>query len=156
MLRIRKGQKEDMAAVLDLIKELAEYEKAPEEVEMTENRLIKDGFGDKPLFETLVAEKNEKIIGMALYYKKYSTWKGMSIYLEDIIVTRDFRRKGIGATLFEAVINKSYELGAQRMEWQVLDWNEPAIEFYKKYNAELDEEWVNGQFKWGQIKELCK
>lgn len=135
-----------MAAVLDLIVELAVYEKEPDAVIVTAEDLQRDGFGDNPLFECFVAEYESKVVGFALIYTKYSTWKGPCIYLEDLYVRESMRGKGIGALLFEKVIQVSKERGCQRMDWQVLDWNEPAINFYKKYNAELDPEWLNGRF----------
>lgn len=154
MLTIRKGTKKDLPATLKLIKELAVYEKAPNEVENTIEEMIKDGFTENPIYYLLVAEENETIKGIAIYYYKYSTWKGKCLFLEDIVVTESERGKGIGAKLFEEVILIAKEKKVRRMEWQVLDWNEPAINFYKKYNANLDPEWINGKLVYSQLQEF--
>lgn len=143
-----------MPSVLGLIKELALYEKAPQEVTITLDELLEDGFCENPIYRLFVAEQENAIVGIALYYEKYSTWKGRSLYLEDIIVTESQRRKGIGHALFEAVIGVAKERNSARMEWQVLDWNEPAINFYKKYEANLDPEWLNGKLTHKQIQEF--
>lgn len=142
---IRKAVKDDMASVLELIKELASYEHALEQVENTAEQLQEDGFGDQAVFECFVAEDANQIIGFALFYTSYSTWKGKCLYLEDLLVTNAYRRKGVGKMLFDKVLQTAKERGAGRFEWQVLDWNEPAINFYKKYNADLDPEWINGK-----------
>lgn len=152
---IRKGKKEDCNAVLELINELAVYEKAADQVEVSIQDLEEDGFGKNAIYNLLVAEKDNVIIGIALYYTKYSTWKGKCIYLEDLIVTEKERGIGVGKMLFEELIKIAAAQNSGRMEWQVLDWNEPAINFYKKYNAELDEEWFNGRFRREQLKELA-
>ena len=149
---IRKGTQNDVPAVLNLIKELALYEKAPQEVTITSDELVADGFGENPIYGLFVAEEENVIVGIALYYDKYSTWKGRSLFLEDIIVTESKRGLGIGHALFQAVIGVAKECNSARMEWQVLDWNEPAINFYKKYNAELDPEWLNGKLTREQIQ----
>lgn len=151
---IRNGRIEDCAATLDLIKELALYEKAPQEVAISIEELENDGFGDKPIYELIVAEKRDHIVGIALIYEKYSTWKGRSIYLEDLIVTESERGSGIGKALFEEVIKRAKERNSGRMEWQVLDWNKPAIDFYKSYGAELDGEWFNGRFRREQLQKM--
>lgn len=140
---IRKGEKRDLPGVLRLIKELAVYEKAGDEVVVTLEELERDGFGENPSYHFFVAEKDNIIVGMALYYVKYSTWKGRCIYLDDIIVTESLRGKGIGAKLFEEVVAVAKEMGARKMEWQVLEWNISAINFYKKYSTKFDDEWVN-------------
>ncbi|HTL82604.1 MAG TPA: GNAT family N-acetyltransferase, partial [Bacteroidia bacterium] len=140
---IRKAVKSDMPSVLALVKELAEYEKAPDDVELTVAELERDGFGEHPVFWCFVAEKKNKIVGMALYYINYSTWKGPCVFLEDIIVTQSERKSGIGKMLFEKVMEAAKERGAKRMSWQVLDWNEPAIKFYEKYQPEVLKEWLN-------------
>lgn len=142
-ITIRQGTAEDLPAVLQLIKELATYENAPDEVSLTLEDMYKDGYGGRPLFELIVADSKGIIQGMALYFYSYSTWKGKCIYLEDIVVKENARRQGIGSKLFEALIRKARDFGAQRLQWQVLDWNQPAINFYKKINAELDSTWIN-------------
>ncbi len=140
---VRFAKEEDIPFVHALIKELAEYEKAPQEVTNTVDDMLRDGFGPNPVFRCLVAETDGKVIGMAIYFVKYSTWKGKGIYLDDIVVTESMRRMGIGKLLFDAIVKDAKLLGAKQLHWQVLDWNTPAIEFYKKYNADLDEEWIN-------------
>ncbi len=140
---VRKGKINDIPSVLDLIKELAHYEKAPGEVEVTVEQMQRWGFGEDAVFEFFVAEIDSKIVGIALYYYKYSTWKGKCLFLEDIIVTEKERGKGYGKMLFEAVAREAKEKRVKRMEWQVLNWNKPAIEFYKKYPSRFDEEWIN-------------
>lgn len=141
---IRKATPEDMPKVLELITELAVYENAAEQVENTVEQLTEDGFGANPVFECIVAEE-ETVVGFALFYTSYSTWKGTCLYLEDLLVTESKRRAGIGKLLFDEVLQVAKDRGAKRFEWQVLDWNEPAINFYKKYNADLDPEWINGK-----------
>ena len=143
IIKIREGQKEDLARILELIKELAIYEKALHEVTNTVEMMEEDGFGDHPVFGFFVAESEANIIGLALYYYRYSTWTGKRLYLEDIIVTQQERGKGVGKLLFERTIEKAKEEGCRGLTWQVLDWNEPAINFYKKYNAKFDGEWIN-------------
>lgn len=145
-IELRDARIEDCRSIVDLIIELAVYEKSENEVEITSAQLEKDGFGKRPLFHAVVAEKEAEIIGMAFYYYKYSTWKGGCLYLEDLVVREAYRKEGVGSKLFEAVIRVAQLKKVKRMEWQVLDWNEPAINFYKKYNAELDPEWINGRF----------
>ena len=142
---IRKANPEDMPRVLELIRELAIYEHAEEQVTNTVDQLTEDGFGEAPKFECLVAELNAKVVGFALFYTSYSTWKGTCLYLEDLLVTENRRRMAIGKLLFDAVLDVARQRGARRFEWQVLEWNEPAIQFYKKYNADLDPEWINGK-----------
>ena len=154
MLSIRKGIKDDLPSVFTLVKELATYEKAPNEVTNTIQMMEKDGFGENPIFEFYVAEDIGKIVGIALYYFSYSTWKGKCIHLEDIIVTEHLRGKGIGKRLFEQVIKVAKNTNAQRLTWQVLDWNTPAIEFYKKYNPTLDSEWIDCKFTAQQLKSI--
>jgi GNAT superfamily N-acetyltransferase len=155
-ISIRKGTKKDLGSALDLIKELALYEKAPHEVTITLEELEKDGFSENPVFQFFVAELNEKTIGIALYYIKYSTWKGKCIFLEDIIVTEAHRKAGIGKKLFDEVVKVAKEMKAPRMEWQVLEWNEPAIKFYEKLNARFDNEWINCKLTGEQIEEYFK
>jgi len=141
---IRKAVPADVPAVFELIRELAIYEKAENELINTPERLLADGFGEQPLYLLLVAELNGKIAGISLCYFRYSTWKGKCLYLEDIIITESERQKGLGSKLFEATLAMGTAEGCKRMTWQVLDWNEPAIQFYKKFKAGLDPEWVNG------------
>ena len=152
MIEITKGKKEDLPQVLELIKELATYEKAPLEVENTVEEMIQDGFTDQPVFYLLTAKTEGEIRGIAIYYIKYSTWKGKCVFLEDIIVTEKFRGQGIGAKLFDEVILIAKNLKVRRLEWQVLNWNEPAIHFYKRYNANLDPEWLNGKLTYQQLQ----
>lgn len=138
---IRAGTKEDMPSVLKLIRELAHFEKEPDAVEITVTDLIKDGFGTGQLFHTFVAEMNDEIVGMALFYPRYSTWKGPTIHLEDLIVTNSKRRLNIGTELYHKVIEYGYKKGVKRIEWAVLDWNTPAIEFYEKTGATVLRDW---------------
>ena len=140
---IRKAIATDIPAIHSLIRELAEYEQAPEEVIVTENDMLNYGFGSNPLFTCYVAEDQNQIIGMALYYIKYSTWKGPCVFLEDIIVTQSRRKEGIGKVLFDQVLNDCRKMNCKRMEWQVLDWNTPAIKFYEQYEPEVLKEWLN-------------
>lgn len=140
---IRSAVAEDMEDVLRLINELATYEKANHEVINTVDQLINDGFGENPVFKCNVAEVDGKVVGFTLWYISYSTWKGRCLYLEDFIVTEEYRGKGVGKLLFEALHKKAIEMNASRFEWQVLDWNLPAIAFYKKYKAEMDSTWIN-------------
>ena len=142
---VRKGTKNDVKAVHALIVELAIYERAEQEVSNTEDQLLRDGFGEDPVYELLVAETEEKVVGMALWYTKYSTWKGKCGYLEDLVVQADLRGRGIGKALFLEVAKACARRGYGRMEWQVLDWNEPAIGFYRSLGAGLDPEWLNGK-----------
>jgi GNAT superfamily N-acetyltransferase len=130
--------------MLGLINELAVYEKAPNEVTVTLSHFEQSGFGENPVWWAFVAEVNDTIVGFALYYIRYSTWKGQCLYLEDFIVTENMRGQGIGKLLFDRVVQETKEKGFSRMVWQVLEWNEPAINFYKKYKANLDPEWING------------
>jgi len=149
---LRFAKPTDMHAVLDLVNELALYEKAPQEVTVTVNELVEDGFTHK-LFTCIVAELAGEIVGMAFYYPRYSTWKGRTIHLEDFIVKEAFRGCGIGQMLFDKVVEESKKFGAKRLEWHVLDWNEPAINFYKKIDAHLDDEWMLGKLTEEQILE---
>lgn len=151
-LFIREGTENDIPSALKLVQELAQYEKAPNEVEVTEEQMKVWGFGKNPLFQFFVAEEQGEVVGMALYYYKYSTWKGKCIFLEDIIVTEKHRKKNIGSRLFERVLQVAKEENVKRLEWQVLNWNEPAIAFYKKYNSQFDGEWLNCKLNYGQIQ----
>lgn len=144
-LIIRKGLKTDMPSALLLIKELAIFEKEPEAVEVSIQDLENDGFGSTPLFECYVAEIAGEIVGMALFYARYSTWKGPTIHLEDLIVKQDKRQLKIGGKLYKKVIEHAYNLGVKRLEWNVLDWNTPAVNFYKNSGANVMDEWCNVQ-----------
>ncbi len=143
MITIRRAVESDCPRLLELVKELALYEKAPEEVTVTLEHFTKSGFGDQPVWWAFVAEENGVVQGFALYYIRYSTWKGQRMYLEDILVTEAMRGKGLGKLLFDRLIEEAKEKGYNGIVWQVLEWNEPAINFYKKYNASFDPEWVN-------------
>jgi GNAT superfamily N-acetyltransferase len=151
---IRKGTEADIAQALNLVRELAAYEKAPLEVEVTPEEMTAWGFGPDKQFDFFVAEEHGVILGLALYYFKYSTWKGKCLFLEDIIVTESQRGKGLGKLLFDRIVEVSKEAKVRRMEWQVLDWNTPAIEFYKKYNTGLDGEWINCRLTNHQLEKM--
>ncbi len=151
-VKLRKAAPSDMQAVLQLIKQLAEYEKAPQEVTVTVDELIHDGFTTN-LFNCIVAKINSKVIGMALYYPRYSTWKGRTIHLEDFIVEKEHRKKGIGKKLFDAVVKEAQEFGAKRLEWVVLEWNAPALNFYDKINAHYEKDWFLAQLREEQIRQ---
>ena len=144
-MNIRKGRIEDMPAVLGLIKELATFEKEPNAVVVTVADLERDGFGESPLFHTFIAEEKEEIVGMALYYYRYSTWKGKTIHLEDLIVKEEKRGAGLGFKLYSEVIAQGKCDGVRRIEWNVLDWNAPAIEFYEKSGAKVFKDWLVAQ-----------
>lgn len=140
---IRRARREDCFRLLELVKELALYEKASDEVTITLEHFEETGFGDNPVWWAFVAELDDVIHGFALYYIRFSTWKGQRMYLEDIYITQEMRERGIGKLLFEILIQEAKEKQFKGIVWQVLDWNKPAIEFYKKYNAGFDAEWVN-------------
>ena len=138
---IRKGTKEDMQAVLDLIIELAVFEKEPDAVVVTVDDLVRDGFSENPLFQCFVAEVENEIIGMALYYYRFSTWKGKTIHLEDLIVKESKRGTGAGFALYKEIIKQGKAKNVRRIEWNVLDWNTPAIDFYEKSGAKVLGDW---------------
>lgn len=143
-IEIRRAGKEDCGAMLELIKELAVYEKAPNEVTVNFDHFVESGFGENPVWWAFVAEAKQKVVGFALYYIRYSTWKGQRMYLEDILVNEEFRGKGIGKLLFDRLIAEAKEKKWNGMVWQVLEWNEPAINFYKKFEGvKFDDEWMN-------------
>jgi GNAT superfamily N-acetyltransferase len=150
-INLRVAKKDDCPRLLDLVHELAIFEKAPEEVTVTLAEFEEAGFGNRPVWKAFVAETDGLIVGFALYYVRYSTWKGCRMYLEDLIVTENWRGKGIGKLLFDRLLQEARELGFNGMTWQVLDWNEPAIKFYKKYEAAIDEGWLNGSLSKAQI-----
>lgn len=149
---IREGRVEDMPFVLKLIKELAHFEKESDAVIVTVEDLEKDGFGETPLFKIFVAEMENKIVGMSLFYPRYSTWKGPTIHLEDLIVTEEKRGLKIGSALYKKVIEYGYNNGVKRIEWAVLDWNEPAISFYESTGATVLRDWDTAQFHREEMK----
>ena len=142
-ITIRRAVKEDCTRLMELINELAVFEKAPQEVTVTMNHFVESGFGANPVWWAFVAEEDGRIEGVALYYIRYSTWKGQRMYLEDIIVTEKMRGRGLGKLLFDRLIEEAKEKKFSGVVWQVLDWNETAINFYKRYNARFDSGWVN-------------
>ena len=153
---IRKAEKKDSLAILNLIKELALFEKEPESVKLKLTDIENDGFGTKPLFECIVAEINERIIGMAIYYPRYSTWNGPTIHLEDLIVSEQYKGKGIGTQLYSNFIKMALNSGVKRVEWNVLDWNSPAINFYKKSGAKVLDDWRSVQMHRSEMKKYLK
>jgi len=150
-ITIRVAEREDCPRLLELIHELALYEKAPQEVTVTIAEFEDAGFGENKVWKAFVAEDNNRIVGFALYYVRYSTWKGCRLYLEDFIVTEECRGKGVGKLLFETVIQEAKDKNYNGMVWQVLDWNEPAINFYNKYAADLEAGWLNASLSKEQI-----
>jgi GNAT superfamily N-acetyltransferase len=140
-MTIRKGNPEDMQAVLGLIQELAAFEKEPDAVLITVDELTRDGFGEVPLFQVFVAEVDSEIVGIALYYYRYSTWKGKTIHLEDLVVKDKMRGTGLGYALYSEIIKQGKKDKVRRIEWNVLDWNTPAIEFYEKSGAKVLGDW---------------
>ena len=149
---LRRGIETDLPQVLALIQELAAYERAPEAVTNTLAAMQHDGFGPDPIFSFFVLEDPEhNIVGLALFYTAYSTWKGRMLYLEDLVVTEAARRGGFGRLLFDAVVAEARATGAVRLKWQVLNWNEPAIIFYKKLGANIEDEWLNGNLDEAQL-----
>ena len=153
---IRKGIKKDLPSVLKLIKELADYENALDQVTITLDDLEQDGFGFQAWYWFLVAEKDDEIIGLSFYWIRYSTWKGKFLFLEDFVIKEEYRRHGIGSRLFEETIKICKQLNLNGMIWQVLDWNSPAIDFYKKFDAEISKDWLNGKLTKKQIENINK
>lgn len=139
--KIRKAVPQDMPQVLELITELAVFEEEPDAVEITVSDLETDGFGTSPAFECFVADVAGKIEGIALFYGRYSTWKGRALHLEDLIVSHKMRGSGLGTALLDRVVRHGHQLGVRRICWEVLDWNEPAIEFYEKKGADVKRDW---------------
>ncbi len=154
--KLRNASPEDMNSVLDLIRELAEFENQPDAVEVTVNDLINDGFKEKRSFSVIVAEKNNEIVGMALFYPRYSTWKGRSLHLEDLIVKKEFRGKGIGTALYTAVLKYADQNGYKRVAWEVLDWNKVAIDFYLSTGARVFDDWRVAQIEEKAMKDYLK
>ena len=154
-IKIRKGQKKDMPQVFALVKELAEYEKAPEQVETSPEIYVRDGYeSQRPFFECFVAENDEnEIVGIAFFYIGYSTWKGKMLYLDDLVIAQAWRRKGIGNMLLNQLVSYGHSQGVNQVRWHVLDWNEPAINMYKKIGAEIDPEWITCRLSGQQIRE---
>jgi GNAT superfamily N-acetyltransferase len=150
-IHLRVAVKEDCIRLLELVNELALYEKAPEEVTVTLEEFETAGFGDKPVWKAYVAEAGGLIVGFALYYIRFSTWKGCRMYLEDFIVTEPMRGRGIGKLLFDQLIIEAKEMGFAGMVWQVLDWNQPALSFYAKYQASIEEGWLNAALSKDQL-----
>lgn len=169
-MKIRPGTESDLPRALELIVELAVFEKEPDAVVTTVESMCRDGFGDNPIFGFFVAEREEQqadtqlrgqtasdehpIVGISLYYWRYSTWKGKRLYLEDLIVTENARGFGYGKALFEHTVRFAFEQNCRGMMWQVLDWNQPAIDFYKAYRADLDGEWINCSFSEEQLRDF--
>jgi len=151
---IRTAVKEDCCSLLELIQELAEYEKAPNEVTVSLEEFQEAGFGVNPVWKAFVAEVDGIIQGFGLYYIRYSTWKGCRMYLEDLLVTEKMRGNGLGKMIFDRLIEEAKEKGFKGITWQVLDWNDPAINFYEKYNADFDSGWINVSLSKDQIDEL--
>ena len=142
-IAIRSAVREDCPRLLELIRELADYEKAPQEVTVTLEHFTESGFGPEPVWWAFVATVDGRVEGFALYYIRYSTWKGQRLYLEDFVVTQEMRGRGLGKLLFDRMLVEMKEKNFQGMVWQVLDWNEPAINFYKKYKAQFESGWIN-------------
>lgn len=155
-MEIRKGNIADVDVMLKLITELAVFEKEPDAVIITTDDLKRDGFGNQPLFATFVAEIDHEIVGLALYYNRYSTWKGKTIHLEDLIVSASARGKGVGTALYKAVLQEGQNQKVQRMEWNVLNWNTPAILFYEKTGAKILKEWATVQIDSMAVDEFLK
>lgn len=142
-ITVRPAFAEDAPAIMQLVRDLAEYEKAPHEVLVNEEDLLREGFGTDPVFTVHIAEVTNQVVGMALFYTGYSTWKGRMVFLEDLVVKEEHRSHGIGKLLLESVFDYAKYTGASIVKWQVLDWNEPAIKFYKQYPVTFDSGWIN-------------
>lgn len=142
-IQLRRAVREDCPRMLELVQELATFERAPQEVTVTPEHFEESGFGANPVYWAFVAEENNVIVAFALYYIRYSTWKGQRMYLEDILVTGSHRGRGIGKLLMKRLIEEAQDKNLTGITWQVLDWNEPAIKFYSRYNPVFDDEWIN-------------
>lgn len=153
---LRPAEKQDSEAILRLIQELAVFEKEPESVLLTVSDIEQYGFGSSPLFQCLVAQVEQQVIGMALYYQRFSTWKGPTYHLEDLIVTEAYKGKGIGTQLYTAFIQMAYESGVERIEWNVLDWNTPAVGFYEKSGATVLHDWSSVQMHKAEMEAFLK
>jgi len=153
-IEIRSAVRSDIPQVMALIRELAEYEKAPEEVTLTQEQLLEDGFGKNPVYELIVAEEDHRIIGIALFFIRYSTWKGRMLFLEDLVVNESHRGQGIGHALFKEILSIAHERQYAGVCWQVLDWNELALQFYARYKADISTEWLNGKIMLAQLNEM--
>jgi len=153
---LRPAEKQDSEAILRLIQELAVFEKEPESVLLTVSDIERYGFGSSPLFQCLVAQVEQQAIGMALYYQRFSTWKGPTYHLEDLIVTEAYKGKGIGTQLYTAFIQMAYESGVERIEWNVLDWNTPAVGFYEKSGATVLHDWSSVQMHKAEMEAFLK
>ena len=156
MTHIREAKKEDVPFILDMIKQLAIYEKAEDRVKVNETQLSEDGFGEHPLFQSLILELDNKPVGMALFYNRYSTWKGKSLYLEDLYIIPEARGHKLGIQTMKYLAQYAIDTNCYRFEWQVLDWNEPSIKFYQSLNTDLDGEWINCRLEGDGIKQLAE
>jgi GNAT superfamily N-acetyltransferase len=142
-ISIRRAEKADCIRIMELVRELAKFEKAPNQVTVTLDHFVQSGFGPNPVWWAFVAEVDGVIQGFALYYIRYSTWRGQRLYLEDFYVREEMRGKGLGKLLFDRIITEAQERNLNGIQWQVLEWNQPAIDFYKKYDPVFDSEWIN-------------
>ena len=155
-LILREALKSDMKDVLELIRELAIFEKEEQEVEVSVDELVNDGFGDRPSFKVFVADLDSKIVGMALFYERYSTWKGRIIHLEDLIVKKSYRNRGLGKALYAKVMAYAHEKGFKRVSWEVLDWNKVAIDFYESTGASVINGWQVVHMREANLKEFVQ
>ena len=153
-MHIREAAEQDCKRLLELVQELADFERAPDEVSVTYEEFLSAGFGHKPVWKAFVAELDGRIEGFALYYIRFSTWKGRRLYLEDFYVTPGARGKGLGTLLFETIIEEAQLMGFNGISWQVLDWNEPAIKFYNKYQSAIESGWLNASLSKEQLSQM--